>query len=85
MGRKREIPYKIRLTIFKKYNGKCAECKTPSTQGIGIFNGKERAYLGNLEIHHIHPYIKGGKHTEDNLILLCGNCHKKKHSRGAAS
>jgi len=32
------------------------------------------------ERHHIYPYSKGGTHTEDNLILLCPNCHTQTHS-----
>lgn len=29
--------------------------------------------------HHIHEYSEGGKHIEDNLILLCPNCHRDVH------
>jgi hypothetical protein len=30
--------------------------------------------------HHIEEYSDGGKHTEDNLILLCPNCHRDVHN-----
>jgi hypothetical protein len=32
------------------------------------------------ERHHIEPYHLGGKHTVENLILLCPNCHTQLHS-----
>jgi 5-methylcytosine-specific restriction endonuclease McrA len=28
-----------------------------------------------LEIHHIRPRIKGGKHEIGNIMLLCHKCH----------
>ena len=31
------------------------------------------------ERHHIKEYSVGGKHTEENLILLCPNCHTDVH------
>jgi hypothetical protein len=30
--------------------------------------------------HHIEHYAKGGEDTEENLILLCPNCHREVHS-----
>ena len=39
-----------------------------------------------FEIHHIKPIAEGGKTTEENLILLCSNCHSKvTHSEIEAS
>lgn len=35
-----------------------------------------RATAG-LQIHHIVPWAKVKKHTFDNLILLCSNCHSR--------
>jgi len=32
------------------------------------------------ERHHIYPHSLGGHHSEDNLILLCPNCHIHAHS-----
>src|SRR5450432_1302825 len=29
--------------------------------------------------HHIFPFGEGGLHTEENLILLCPNCHRQVH------
>ncbi|MEO0100592.1 MAG: HNH endonuclease [candidate division WOR-3 bacterium] len=30
---------------------------------------------GAGQIHHLIPKSKGGKDTENNLVLLCGPCH----------
>ena len=30
----------------------------------------------NLHVHHIIPRIEGGGHTPDNLVTLCGGCHR---------
>jgi hypothetical protein len=37
-----------------------------------------------FERHHIHEYSLGGLNSEDNLILLCPNCHTDTH-KGAIS
>lgn len=31
------------------------------------------------EFHHVNPVVLGGKNTLNNLVLLCGNCHKLLH------
>ena len=51
--------------LFKKYNNKCQEC------GWSEIN----QYSGNipLECHHIDGDYKNNK--EENLMLLCPNCH----------
>lgn len=30
-----------------------------------------------LQVHHIIPVSEGGDNEQENLILLCPNCHKK--------
>lgn len=35
-----------------------------------------------VEIHHIVEYEKVKKHTFDNLIALCPNCHSRCHNGG---
>lgn len=61
---RRNLNIKLKKIIFGKYNGKCAIC--------GISNEDTR-----LEISHIHPKCFGGESTEENLILVCPNCHVK--------
>jgi hypothetical protein len=33
------------------------------------------------EKHHITEFSKGGEHIEENLILLCSNCHTEVHDK----
>ena len=60
-----QISSYIKKYIFEKYNNKCARCgwakKNPFTNKIP------------LEIEHIDGNYKNN--NENNLILLCPNCH----------
>ncbi len=60
-----QISMHIKRYLFEKYNNKCARC------GWGILN----TYTNNipLEIEHVDGNFKNNK--EENLILLCPNCH----------
>jgi len=60
-----QISMHIKTYLFEKYNSKCAICGW----------GKKNNYTGNipLEIEHIDGNYKNNK--EENLILLCPNCH----------
>lgn len=51
------------LKVGLKSNNRCSKCKSQN----------------NLCIHHITPLSKGGDNKIDNLILLCGFCHKLVH------
>lgn len=33
----------------------------------------------SCDVHHIIPKSKGGSDTNDNLVILCPNCHRKVH------
>ena len=55
----------VRDRILKKYNNRCAHC-----------GGKD-----HLEVDHIIPLSKGGRHDEDNFQILCKTCNLKKGSR----
>lgn len=59
----RNIPVTIKLKVWKKYKGKCAYCSNEE----------------KLHYHHIKHFSKGGRHTEDNLKLLCVDCHAEEH------
>lgn len=43
------------------------------TCGLGLNNPELNAVF---EVHHIIPVSMGGSDDEENLILLCSNCHK---------
>jgi hypothetical protein len=38
-----------------------------------------------LEVHHLKSRRDGGSNDEDNLVVLCSNCHGHLHQRGGAS
>ena len=52
----------IRKAVILRDGNKCMEC--------GKFDTK-------LEVHHIKPKRLYGSNTLDNLITLCGKCHKE--------
>lgn len=47
--------------LLKKYDNKCCVCSS----------------MENLTIDHIKPQMIGGKHTIDNLRILCRTCNIK--------
>lgn len=70
--------HRERFKIICMLGGECEQCHT----------------VENLEIHHIHGHdLAKGRPTaerirdwkqglmEDNLLLLCYDCHKKEHSK----
>lgn len=60
-----QISSYIKTYLFNKYNNKCARC------GWGEINRYTKRIP--LEIEHIDGNYKNNK--EENLILLCPNCH----------
>ena len=34
----------------------------------------------SCDIHHIIPRSKGGNNTDENLTILCPNCHRLAHT-----
>lgn len=61
----KQISNYIRNYLFKKYDNKCCKC--------GWCCKNESTGLIPLEVHHIDGNYKNNK--EDNLELLCPNCH----------
>lgn len=59
----RTIPKFIKVKVFGRDKGKCVRC------------GAEN----KLHYHHIKHFAEGGRHTEDNLMLLCASCHADEH------
>ena len=60
-----QISMYIKTYLFKKYDSKCFRCGW----------GEKNPYTNNipLEIEHIDGNYKNN--SEENLILLCPNCH----------
>lgn len=55
----------VRNRILEKYRFKCCQCGSKS----------------NLEIDHIIPLSKGGRHDEDNFQVLCRKCNRTKSNK----
>ncbi len=60
-----QISLHIKTYLLKKYNYKCAKCGW----------GEKNKYTGKipLEVEHIDGNYQNN--NEDNLIILCPNCH----------
>ena len=62
MSRK-PIPRLVEKRLYKEANSQCPRC--------------EQADVATLQVHHIKPVAEGGSDDEENLIVLCSNCHSK--------
>ena len=63
------IPPRIRRVVLARDKHRC--------QAPGC--GRTRF----LEVHHIKPRSQGGNNKQENLVTLCGSCHRLWHERGA--
>jgi 5-methylcytosine-specific restriction protein A len=59
------IPPRVRVRIFDKCKGRCAQCTR-------VIRG------GQWQADHVVALINGGEHREHNLQCLCTDCHKTK-------
>lgn len=66
-----EDPY-VTQSIIRGKLGRCYLCEQPAP--FEDDNG-----IPYLELHHIVPYEKGGKHILGNVVALCPNCHRRVH------
>lgn len=55
--------------VRKRSGGKCEAL----VQGV-------RCNKPARDVHHMRPLTKGGVTTKSNLIHLCDDCHKRRHS-----
>jgi transcription elongation factor Elf1 len=63
MPPRKAIPEKMKKKIYQEANLTCPIC---GERDVTTF-----------EIHHIQPYSEVKIHNEENLIMLCSNCHSK--------
>lgn len=69
--------------ILKKQNGVCANCNKKESE---IEYRKSKGSNGNIiqwkwELDHVIPISRGGKHSEDNVQVLCWNCNSRKRDK----
>ena len=57
-----QIPSDLRLLVWAKYEGSCADCGSSS----------------ELQFDHIIPVVLGGATSEENLQILCASCNRTK-------
>lgn len=61
----------VRKNVLKRANGRCEYCGCE-----GFITNAGGQYL---ETHHIVPLSEGGEDTEQNVIALCPNDHRRAH------
>ncbi|MBU2499992.1 HNH endonuclease, partial [bacterium] len=61
------IPPRVRRRVLARDGHRC--------QGSGCTNTRF------LEVHHVLPRARGGTNRPDNLITLCGACHRHIHEK----
>lgn len=62
---RQEVPPRVRRLVWRRDGGRCRVPGCRSTR--------------NLELHHVRPRSAGGRHTPDNLALLCDGHHAAVH------
>lgn len=68
MGEKYKILDSQKARLIKRQNNKCAYC------------GQNFKPEDNLEKHHLELKSRGGKNTDDNMVLLHLHCHDQIHA-----
>jgi hypothetical protein len=56
---------------LRREAGECRNCGRPRDQVM-------------LEVHHVVPVSRGGSHSEENLCVLCRDCHEAAHENEMA-
>ena len=65
--RRSVIPPRLRRTVLRRDRYRC--------------NADGCSHTRNLQVHHRVPISQGGTTVEDNLVTLCGRCHRRLHER----
>ena len=74
-ARSRHIPKEVALKLLEDSRYRCCLCRLL----IDPQRYDADALFGSLEKHHIILFAEGGGHTDDNLLLVCANCHSQIH------
>lgn len=65
---RRSISQKRRTAMFLEQKGRCGECDCVLRPG-------------HWEVDHVAALVHGGSNDDDNLTILCRNCHVAKSRR----
>jgi hypothetical protein len=57
---------KLRMKVLKRDGYRCVVCGRKATDHIDL----------ELHVHHVIPWRMHGPTAEENLVTLCGTCHK---------
>jgi len=69
----------ISFECFSRDKFTCQHCKKDRVQ-LDIEKSNKYSTDHILNCHHIKPIKDGGNNKLENLITLCGKCHKNEHS-----
>lgn len=65
---------------FQRQRKKALERDKKTCQDCGMTNLEHiKKFNQSLHAHHIVPRIDGGSNYVDNLVILCQECHIKRH------
>jgi hypothetical protein len=63
---RRTVPREVARAVWVRAESRCECC----------------SQRGWLHLHHRVPVSEGGRHSKENLLLLCSSCHRAAHQRG---
>jgi 5-methylcytosine-specific restriction endonuclease McrA len=80
-SRLRDKEWKVnRALAMERAGGRCElESTLYTTPDLDVVCGSHRCRGTATEVHHRLPTSGGGKHDLDNLLALCGDCHRHIH------
>jgi HNH endonuclease len=68
MSKDRRPTTNTMLRVLRRDGFRCQECGLEADLGTG---------MADLQLHHRVPFIIGGDNSAENMVVLCGTCHKK--------
>jgi hypothetical protein len=68
MSKRKKIPAKMRFEVLKRDMFRCVYCGAEPAREL-------------LELDHVHPVVKGGRNTIENLVTSCQRCNAGKRDR----
>jgi 5-methylcytosine-specific restriction endonuclease McrA len=69
--------------IRKQVAKRCTQKRIRDRDGPGCKycgSGKEDGEWWDLHLDHVHPKSRGGGNEDENLVLACGDCNRRKYN-----